>query len=162
MYLLHPATEEEAHRQRHCSHRVPGGKHTICTRHDPVQLPTCVYCGAGGECLHRQCHLQGWFSGMAKPITNHNDIKTIYQLWTVSTWGISGGSSGSCWVCVSACVCVWGGGCCIWSMTLLHAMNAQLDLGLQSVEVRSKPQAHHVPWVVCDLAYTLPLGLELP
>jgi len=56
-----PAAEEEAHRQRHCSHRVPGGKHTLCTRYDPVQLPACICGGAGGKCMHRQCHLQGWF-----------------------------------------------------------------------------------------------------
>lgn len=65
------AAEEEAHRQRHCSHRVPGGEHTLRTRHDPVQLPACVCGGAGGECLHWQCHLQGWFWGLAALYQSH-------------------------------------------------------------------------------------------
>lgn len=60
-YLCPPAAEEEAHRQRHCSHRVPGGEHTLCARHDPVQLPACICGGAGGERMYGQCHLQGWF-----------------------------------------------------------------------------------------------------
>lgn len=56
------APEEEAHRQWHRSHRVPGGKHPVCSRYDTVQLPACICCGAGRECVHGQCHIQGWFS----------------------------------------------------------------------------------------------------
>lgn len=61
VYLCPPAAEKETHRQRHCGHRVPGGKYALCTRHDPVQLPACICGGAGGKCMYRQCHLQGWF-----------------------------------------------------------------------------------------------------
>lgn len=53
LLLCHPAAEKEAHRQRHRRHRVPGRKHALCPRYDPVQLPACVCGGAGGERVHR-------------------------------------------------------------------------------------------------------------
>lgn len=63
VHLWSTAAEETTHRQWHRRHRVPGGKHTVRSWHDPVQLPARLRGGAGGERLHRQCHLQGAFWG---------------------------------------------------------------------------------------------------
>lgn len=77
LHLKHPAPEEEAHRQRHRGHCVPGGKHPLCSGHDTVQLPTCVCCGAGGEGVHRQRPIQGQFPKSHDRNTLQASSKTV-------------------------------------------------------------------------------------
>lgn len=79
VYPCRPAAEEEAHRQRHCGHRVPGGEYALCARHDPVQLPARIRGGAGGERVHGQRHLQGWFS------RTPNVLSAFDTRWPVKT-----------------------------------------------------------------------------
>lgn len=51
--------EKEAHRERYCGHPIPRGKHSLCTRHDCLQLPSCLRRGPSGQPLHWQSSLQG-------------------------------------------------------------------------------------------------------
>lgn len=47
------APEEKAHRKWHRGYSFSGGKHTVCTRYDRVQLSARLCGGSSGECLHR-------------------------------------------------------------------------------------------------------------
>lgn len=53
------APEEKAHRKWHRGHSLPGRSHTVCSRHDRLQLPTCLRAGTGWEPLYRAHNIQG-------------------------------------------------------------------------------------------------------
>lgn len=53
------APEEKAHRKWHCGCRLPRRAHAVCSRHDRLQLPSCLRAGAGWEPLYRAHNVQG-------------------------------------------------------------------------------------------------------
>lgn len=53
------APEEKAHRKWHCGCSLPRRCHSVCSRHDCLQLPSCLCAGASWESLYRGNNIQG-------------------------------------------------------------------------------------------------------